>query len=121
MSERLRVGMIGCGDFAPFFAPYLMEKVDVVALSDPHEASLEETARKLNRPGGKYSDFRALLEQEKLDAVAITAANFIHAEATIAAADAGVHVYCEKAMARTVPECWAMVRACRKNNVKLRT
>ena len=53
------------------------------------------------------------------DAVAITAANFVHARIAVAAAQAGMHVYCEKAMARNVAECWQMVRASQQNNVRL--
>jgi len=43
----------------------------------------------------------------------------MHAEYTIRAAKAGVHVLCEKPMAVTVQECQQMIAACRKANVKL--
>ena len=48
-----------------------------------------------------YGDYRELLRRERLDAVLVTAANHVHAEITVAAAEAGVDVFCEKAMART--------------------
>jgi len=43
-----------------------------------------------------YHDYRELLEKEELDAVVIALPTFLHAEATLAALDAGCHVLCEK-------------------------
>ena len=64
-----------------------------------------------------YDDFERCLEH--VDAVYIALPNAMHAEFTIRAANAGVHVLCEKPMAVTVQECDAMLAACRKNRVKL--
>ena len=50
---------------------------------------------------------------EQVDAVYIALPNSMHAEYTIRAARAGVHVLCEKPMAVTVDECDAMIEACR--------
>jgi glucose-fructose oxidoreductase len=54
-----------------------------------------------------------------VDAVYIALPNSMHAEYTIRAARAGVHVLCEKPMAVTVDECRRMIAACRKADVKL--
>ena len=54
-----------------------------------------------------------------VDAVYIALPNSMHAEYTIRAARAGVHVLCEKPMAVTVDECRKMIRACRTAGVKL--
>jgi glucose-fructose oxidoreductase len=54
-----------------------------------------------------------------VDAVYIALPNSMHAEYTVRAARAGVHVLCEKPMAVTVAECRQMIAACRKANVKL--
>ncbi len=64
-----------------------------------------------------YDDYETCLEQ--VDAVYIALPNSMHAEYTIRAANAGVHVLCEKPMAVTVDECERMIEACRENNVKL--
>jgi predicted dehydrogenase len=54
-----------------------------------------------------------------VDAVYLALPNSMHAEYTIRAARAGVHVLCEKPMAVTVDECRQMIAACRKAEVKL--
>jgi predicted dehydrogenase len=54
-----------------------------------------------------------------VDAVYIALPNSLHAEYTIRAARAGVHVLCEKPMAVTAGECEAMIDACRTHRVKL--
>src|SRR5438132_14389902 len=43
----------------------------------------------------------------------------MHADYSIAAAKAGVHVLCEKPMAVTARECQQMIDACEKHGVKL--
>ena len=42
--------------------------------------------------------------------------NSMHAEYTVRAAKAGVHVLCEKPMAVTVRECQRMIAACRSRS-----
>jgi glucose-fructose oxidoreductase len=64
-----------------------------------------------------YDKFEECLKH--VDAVYIALPNSLHAEYTVRAADAGVHVLCEKPMAVTVEDCDLMIEACRTNGVKL--
>jgi glucose-fructose oxidoreductase len=54
-----------------------------------------------------------------VDAVYIVLPNHLHREFTVRAADAGVHVLCEKPMAVTAKDCEAMIAAVQKNKCKL--
>lgn len=119
MSSKLRFGLVGCGDFGLHFTDYLREVADISALCDVKEENTAALAKQHHLDVPRYTNYRTMFDAGNLDAVAITAANFVHCEIACAAAQAGLHVYCEKAMARTVPECWQMVRASQKNNVKL--
>ena len=64
-----------------------------------------------------YDEFDECLRS--VDAVYIALPNSLHAEYTIRAARAGVHVLCEKPMAVTADECRQMTAACRRAGVKL--
>jgi UDP-N-acetyl-2-amino-2-deoxyglucuronate dehydrogenase len=59
-----------------------------------------------------------LLAEVEVDAVALTGPNCTHKPIAIAVARAGKHVFCEKMMALTVPDCWEMVHACDAANVR---
>jgi predicted dehydrogenase len=115
----LRFGLIGCGDFGRHLGRYLLEVARIAGLCDPEVERARATARELGIDAPCWADYRPMLAEGQLDAVAITAANFAHAQIAVAAAQAGLHVFCEKAMARTVPECWQMVRACQEAGVRL--
>jgi predicted dehydrogenase len=65
----------------------------------------------------RYEEFEACLEL--VDAVYIALPNSQHAEYTIRAARAGVHVLVEKPMAVTTRDCQRMIDACEKHRVKL--
>jgi glucose-fructose oxidoreductase len=54
-----------------------------------------------------------------VDAVYIGLPNHLHADYTVRAARAGVHVLCEKPMAVTEQECEQMIDAARQGGVKL--
>ena len=59
---------------------------------------------------GRWED---LLEVDGLDAVSVAVPTFLHAPISIAALERGLHVLCEKPIARTVDEAAAMVQAAR--------
>jgi len=119
MGKRLSFGLIGCGDFGQQLGRYILEVADITALCDVNIAGASKTATALSIDAPVFGDFREMLDAGGLDAVAITAANFAHAEITVAAAEAGLHVFCEKIMAPTVAECRGMIEACERNGVKL--
>ena len=119
MIKKLRFALFGCGDFGPHFAPYILEIADLEAICDPNPAALAAFEQRLQRSFHKYADPATLFEREDIDAVAITSPNFTHRDITLLAARHGKHVYCEKPMAVSVPECWEMVRACEQAGLRL--
>lgn len=119
-NDRLRVGVIGTGANADLHFKALIgladtDNVEVVAVCDIYEKRLERAAAiSLGRP---YRDYRALLDRSDLDYVVISAPNHWHARMTLDAIDAGIHVYCEKPLAHTIPECLAVRRKVNESSV----
>ena len=66
-----------------------------------------------------HDDWRALVADSDVTAVYVATPVHLHAEQTIAAAEAGKHVLCEKPMAMTTGECDRMLAACRASGVTL--
>lgn len=94
-----------------------MEEVKFVGIADDNL----ERGRKAAEQFGVtlFPNYHALLDA--VDAVVITAENARHADLTIAAAEAGKHVLCEKPLATTVRDAQAMIDACKTHKVKLMT
>jgi len=98
---------------------FLMEVGRVTAICDVREDAARDTAGQLGLDVPVHTDYRALIDAGGVDAIAIAAANFVHCDVACAAAAAGLHVYCEKAMAVDVDQCRRMVLAAREHGVKL--
>ena len=114
-------GLIGCGDIArrrvaPAFGE--LAECELVAVSRA-KAELAETFAREFGAQRWYADWRELLRDDEVDAVYIATPVHLHVEQTIAAAEAGKHVLCEKPMALNTAECDRMIAASRANEVKL--
>ena len=118
---KLRVGVVGCGGLGSRHARNVasIEGAEVVAVSDYFLESAEKLSAELDSKPAAYSDHRKLLEQSKPDAVVVVTPNHFHAPLSIDAAQAGVHVFCEKPMALTVEDCDAMIAAAKQAGVLL--
>ena len=111
------IGIIGCGKIAQVrHIPEYAENKDAKLLGF-YDINKERAASLAKQYGGTaYETVEELLANPDIAAVSVCAANFAHAELTIAALNAGKHVLCEKPMAITLAECEAMVEAAKKNN-----
>jgi predicted dehydrogenase len=65
-----------------------------------------------------YTDWRKMIESDAVQVFDNGGPNNAHAEPTIAAAQAGKHVFCEKPLARTAAEAKNMLDAVEKTGVK---
>ena len=117
---KIKWGIIGCGVIAPFHADSVAasEYADLVAVCDIDEDKGQAFAENY---GGVafYADYRQMLSEGGLDAVSICTPSGMHSDMAVAAAEAGVHILCEKPMAITVPQMDAMMEAVDKAGVKM--
>ena len=122
-SGRIRYAVVGLGWIAqevilPGFKG--AKNSELVALFSDDAEKLQELGQKYNVEDTlNYSQYDEFLRSGKVDAVYITVPNNLHKDYTLRAAQAGVHVLCEKPMADNVAECEEMIRAAQQNNVKL--
>ncbi len=113
-SERIRLGVIGCGGKAFGGTKNLQGPgaCDVVALADPNQLNTDRYAQAFKVPADRcYQDFRELLELADVDAVLVGTPDHWHVPASIAAAKAGKHVYCEKPLSNSIAEGQVLVKA----------
>lgn len=114
----MRFAIIGIGNIAPIHAAAI-RGVDGELIAVATRAEERGRAFAAQHGGAWYADYQQLLEQARPDVVAICTPHDLHEPMTLAAARAGVHVLCEKPMARNVGECDAMIAACERAGVKL--
>ncbi len=117
----LKWGLIGAGDIAKKrIAPALRDlpNCELVAVSRRRAELAKAFAEEFGAQKW-YADWRDLVADEEIEAVYIATPVYLHHEQTIAAANAGKHVLCEKPMALNSADCAKMIEVCRVNNVKL--
>lgn len=122
--RKLRYGVVGLGHIAqvavlPAFEHAKKNSVLAALVSDD-PTKLKELGKMYGVDElYDYDHFDQCLRESELDALYIALPNNMHKDFTIRAAEAGVHVLCEKPMAMNSEECIQMIEACDQNNVKL--
>ncbi len=94
----IRVGVIGAGRIGKIHAENLATRIPgvvVSAIADINQQAAQALAEKLH-VANALSDYRKIIEDKNIDAVAVCSSTDTHADLIIAAANAGKHVFCEK-------------------------
>jgi myo-inositol 2-dehydrogenase/D-chiro-inositol 1-dehydrogenase len=94
----IRVGVIGAGRIGKIHAENLATRIPgvvVSAIADINQQAAQALAEKLHVVNA-LSDYRKIIEDKNIDAVAVCSSTDTHADLIIAAANAGKHVFCEK-------------------------
>ncbi len=116
MPDTVKIGIIGVGQIGKMHLDkYQSLPVDIVAAADTDEAELHRVAGKYGIPT-TFTDFRELLKIDDIQAVDVCLHNNLHAPVTIAALEAGKHVYCEKPIAGSYVDGKAMVEAAERTD-----
>lgn len=119
MPDRLRLGLVGVG---PVVERYHLRAIRGVPEVQPsHVVDInEERARQF----AKQQDFpfyTIRLEDlfGKVDLAVVALPNGLHASISCELLSQGIHVLCEKPMARNAPECRAMIEAAQRGGAQL--
>lgn len=95
-----------------------IENAEIVAAADLSPLRLEVVKHEFGIDK-VYTDYRAMIEEQKPDVVDICTPNKVHTPAALAAIEAGCHVICEKPLAVTTDEVRLVGRAADAKGVKL--
>jgi predicted dehydrogenase len=128
-NSRLHIASIGMGTQNRGLTGNILrrEQCQVVAVCDVdrtrreaaratvNERYAEATGRGEYRGCDAYNDFRSVLARSDVDAVVIATPDHWHALISIAAANAGKDIYCEKPLCQSINEAKAVVNAVRRN------
>jgi predicted dehydrogenase len=112
--NRIRYAVIGLGWFGEKHCEALagLPNVELFALCTRRKERLEEVARRFG-VRHVYTDYHELLKNPEVEAVSVTTMWDQHTGPTLAALQAGKHVFLEKPMASTIEDCDAIVTAAR--------
>jgi len=118
--DRLNVGVIGIGAMSsPHLERYKNHpRASLYAICDNDPQWLPD-ATEMIKPEKSFLNYNEMLADPKLDAVSICLPTALHAQATIAALNAGKHVLCEKPKALNAQEANEMKKAADASGKKL--
>ncbi|MDR6552527.1 putative dehydrogenase [Paenibacillus qinlingensis] len=119
--EKVRWGIIGCGDVTEVKSGPALQKAEgseLVAVMRRNGALAEDYAKR-HGVAKWYDDAAALVNDPDVNAVYVATPPGFHHEYTLLAAQAGKPVYVEKPMARNHAECQEMIAACEAAGVPL--
>ena len=115
-----RFGLIGAGGAAALHVPAMrtLPGIEVVAIADVDRSRAERIAARYGIPEA-YESTEALLANASVDALAVLSPHHMHLPAVQLAAERGVHVLVEKALAPTTADADRMVEICKRHQVVL--
>jgi len=109
-TEKVRLGIIGTGSRGQYHINHLLNFIpegEIVALCDNYDVNLK-AASEMVPDASLYDDYHKLLDDKSVDAVIVATPLHVHYEVTLAAFQAGKDVFCEKAMAHSIADCYDM-------------
>lgn len=109
-NEKLNLGIIGVAGIGRVNArAFQALGENIAALCDVDAQVLEKRCAEYPL-ARKYSDFRKMIEKEKLDGVIVATPDHHHAYMSVWAMRHGLHVYCQKPLTQTVQEARVVAR-----------
>jgi predicted dehydrogenase len=115
--DEINIGLIGAGNLAKWSHLPALSKISGAKLHAVYSSSGARGKSYALRFGANYacSDYEEMLNDKDIDVIMISSASNHHAKETVAALDAGKHVFVEKPMAVSIDECRDIYRAVKKN------
>ncbi|MFB3827400.1 MAG: Gfo/Idh/MocA family protein [Bryobacteraceae bacterium] len=121
-NNKITLGWIGMGTRGNAGVEWLKkaapDDIHFKAVCDTYDGYIARAKDRVKTIWGNmpetYKDYRDLLKDKSIDAVFIMTPEHLHHDMTIAALNAGKHVYIEKPLAHTIEEGWDILKAYKK-------
>ncbi|MCO6452478.1 MAG: Gfo/Idh/MocA family oxidoreductase [Caldilineales bacterium] len=119
MTQQLNAAVIGVGAMGANHARVYarMPTTNLVAVADLDPDICDRVARTYKATA--YSDYRHMLESEKLDLVTIALPTHLHCQAALETMAAGIHTFVEKPLADSVAHARTMIDASHEHEILL--
>lgn len=120
MSEKVGIGIIGCGGAGGGHARNLAH-IEDVGIRGYADIRLEAAEAIMKEVGGDFctTDASNFFEDDRIDVVLICTHHHLHKPYAVEAAKAGKHIFVEKPLALTIEECKEIEEAVEAAGVKL--
>ena len=118
----MRYALIGCGRISPNHIAAAKENgLEIVAMCDINIENIKDKMVKFDLPDtiAKYTDYREMIEKEKIDLAAIATESGKHAEIAINCIEAGINLIIEKPIALSLHDADRIIEMAKKKNVKV--
>jgi predicted dehydrogenase len=112
----VNMGIVGTGNQGQADLKQMVKVagVKVLGVADVYPPNLKTGLEIAGKEAKGYEDYRALLDDKRIEAVMICTPLSLHAGMTIDALNAGKHVFVEKTMAYSIDQCKEVVRAAQR-------
>ncbi|MFA9375908.1 MAG: Gfo/Idh/MocA family protein [Lachnotalea sp.] len=118
----LKYAIIGCGRISPnHVAAAIENNLDIVALCDIEESKIDDIIKNFKLPHDikKYSDYKEMIQTERLELVAICTESGKHGQIALDCIEAGVNLIIEKPIALSLEEADLIIEKANEKNIKV--
>jgi predicted dehydrogenase len=117
-NDIIRLGVIGSGSRGTGLIRTIQNipNIEVSACCDVLPFRLERAMSFAHKKAKSYEDYRALLDNKKLDAVIVSTPLHLHKDIAMDALATDKHIYLEKTMTKNIPEALELVKAVESGN-----
>lgn len=118
-NDHFQIALIGAGGMGTADAntAITLPGVKLIAACDLYDGRLADAKKKYGADIFTTKDYKEILNRKDIDAVIVATPDHWHKDISIAAMNAGKHVYCEKPMVHDITEGAAVVEAQNRNKV----
>jgi len=121
LPPKIGLGLIGCGYSGCELHAVWYKNIPEITLVATVDSNVERAREAAERFGAETfaDDWREIINNPAVDVVDVNVPPSLNKQITVAAAEAGKHILCEKPMATNLKDADEMIFAAQKNNVTL--